>query len=133
MNAKKIAIPLSTLFGFLLGITMIDIVYGITSTEITLLQTEQEYALKYTGTFYSDTTDSSFSVNTYETICTGYYVIEETATEIIYTGFGDLKEQYTFKKTKTPEIYVASSTPKDKQTEILVPMLDNTPTSTIPN
>lgn len=36
---------------------------------------------------------------TYETLCTGYYTVDETGDKIVYTGHGDLSEKYTYEES----------------------------------
>ena len=67
---------------------------------------EQNYALKYTGMYVSDVSDSKYTVNTYETLCKGFYTVKDTGDSYIYTGYGDLADLYTYTLKHDPVVMV---------------------------
>lgn len=98
---------------------MTTVVLAVTSTEKALIQEEQTQASKYTGS-YQPVYDKPIQVFTYETICKGYYTVEKTADSIIYTGYGDLKDQYThtekLPQTKVEALVATTTNPIDEKT-----------------
>jgi len=71
-------------------------------SDINLIRSEQEYAMKYTGEYFPDVSDKSVQIHTYETLCKGFVIRHETETEIQYLGYGDLADEYTRTETKEP-------------------------------
>jgi len=65
------------------------------------LEVEQEIVLDKTGEYFSDVSNPNYTINTYETVCKGYYIIEVTDTEIIQTGYGDLANEFTKTELRT--------------------------------
>jgi len=87
------------IFIFLLGVLVSYSysVYALTTATLDDIAVEQEYALKYLGMYDPIIDyDKNIKINTYEGICKGYYVVEETDTAIRSYGFGDLAENYTY-------------------------------------
>jgi len=83
--------------------------FALTSIEADIIQADQESAMKYTGTFqpvYNDLVQ----VFTYETICKGFYTVEDNGVTINYTGFGELADEYTYTIEKPIVNKVASTT-----------------------
>jgi len=56
---------------------------------------EQVYAEKYTGD-YQPVYEKEYQVYTYETICKGFYVLQDDGTTLTSIGYGDLAELYTY-------------------------------------
>jgi len=86
---------------------------AISLSEKSIIVNEQESFKNRSGDFFSDTTDENFTVNTYETICKGYYIKEKTGTEYNYIGFGPLADEYTYSIPLEKNNYVASTTKED--------------------
>jgi len=86
-------------------------VYALTTTERNDIIDKQSAALEFTGS-YQPVYDDLVKVFTYETLCKGFYAVEDNGTIIKYTGFGDLAENYTY-ETESPyykQDIVATST-----------------------
>jgi len=99
-----------TFIGVMLAVSLTPVL-ALTTTETKTISTEQEYALKYTG-MYQPVYDQPVKIYTYETLCKGYYTLEDNGLEIKYTGFGDLADDYTYTITKpVVDTLKASSTP----------------------
>jgi len=92
-------------------------------TAVSLIE-EQEYSKKFTGEYFTDVSDPDFTINTYETVCKGYYTIEDNVTSFIYKGYGDLADEYTYTLEKPQVELTASSTPKE------TPIYEEIPLST---
>jgi len=97
--------------GVFLAISITSISYALTSTERQEVVSEQLTAIKFTGT-YQPIYDGLVQVYTYETICKGFYTVEDNGTIIRYTGFGDLADQYTYESPSPAldKISIASTT-----------------------
>lgn len=81
-----------------------------TENEILDLQ-DSSYHLR--GEYYNTQTDykdRNITVNTYETICKGFYITEEKNDKLYYYGYGDLAERYTFNKDIIQNEKIASTT-----------------------
>jgi len=98
------------LLGFLLSLTLVARGQSLSSTELALVQEAQEYSQKFTGDYFSDVKDPLNTINTYETICRGYFIRHETQTAIEYIGYGDLANEYTYTEQKPLPKDVASTT-----------------------
>lgn len=83
-------------YGILLSAIITPVAFALTSAESNLVLQDQKAALKFTGS-YQPVYDQLVNVYTYEGICKGYYTVEDNGIDVIYTGFGDLADQYTFK------------------------------------
>jgi len=87
------------LIGVFIGIVSsisLNYVYALTVTEKQLILEEQSYAQKYTGDFYTDTTNPELQIHTYETLCKGFYILEDDGITRSFTGYGDLADDYTY-------------------------------------
>jgi len=113
-----LAKTLYIILGFLIGTVGLHYTYALSSTELKLIETEQTAVLKQTGSYFTDHKDPKITLNTYETICKGYYIIETTPDNIIYTGYGDLKNQYTY--TIPNENKFTKSTTTPPLTDVLI-------------
>jgi len=107
-------------------VAFFTIAYMIADAQ-SLIEEDQKQALKFTGEYFTDHTNPQFTINTYETICKGYYTIRETDTSYEYIGYGDLAEQYTYDIKKERTVFIASTT-KDIDTDIII---DSSTTSQI--
>jgi len=85
--------------GITAGIAL-SVVINDTKAQFVNLQTEQEQYYKDTGEYISDPENG---VNTYTTLCKGYFVIDELGS----TGYGDLKDDFTYEYEKAD---IATST-----------------------
>lgn len=74
------------------------------------LENDQQAVREETGMYFSDFTNPQFTIHTYETVCKGYYTIEDTPEALIYTGYGDLSSNYTFEIQKPTKSIVSSTT-----------------------
>jgi len=111
--------------GLVIGVSfslLLNSVYALSTTEISTISDEQNTLLKYTGA-YNPIVDygKGISINTYESICTGYYIVEETETAFRSVGFGDLADQYTYSYDKP----IIDKTPSTT-TEIVVDTVTDT-------
>lgn len=88
-----------------------------------IIENDQEVVLKRTGQYFTDVSNPQFTVNTYERSCKGYYTIEETDDEIIYTGYGDLANEYTYTITKPKQVATSSD---DKPVDVISDPIDTT-------
>jgi len=108
----------------LTGFTISDLMSLANAQEPELSLDSQQYVLfKQTGEYFSDVSNPQFTINTYETLCKGYYTIETTPTETIYTGYGDLPDEYTYTIKTTDS--KASSTPIDIEPIITEPPISS--------
>jgi len=96
--------------GFLLASGYTIFGQTLSSTEVALIQESQDYSLKFTGDYFSDVKDPNLTINTYETVCKGYYIRHETDTEIEYIGYGDLANEYTYTEQKPVVSKTATTT-----------------------
>jgi len=119
------------IFIFLLGVLVSYSysVYALTTATLDDIAVDQEYALKYLGMYDPIIDyDKDIKINTYEGICKGYYVVEESDTAIRSYGFGDLADEYTYVidkpyveqgiSTTTDPVLEADKTTNDNSTEI---------------
>lgn len=83
----------------------------LSSTDLTLVQEAQEYSRKFTGDYFSDVKDPTYTINTYESLCRGYYIRHETDTTVEYIGYGDLADKYTYTEQKVSSKIATSSDP----------------------
>jgi len=83
---------------------------ALTVTEKAIIESDQESAMKYTG-MYQPVYNDLVQVFTYETICKGFYTVEDNGVSIKYTGFGELADQYTYTVDKVIKSKVSTSTP----------------------
>lgn len=83
-----------------------QVAYAVTLDE------KQQQALEKTGKYYYDVSNKNFTINTYETVCKGYYTREETEGRVIYTGYGDLAKEYTYEITKPIVSRISTTTVK---------------------
>lgn len=84
----------------------------LSAPELSYVVSEQEDSKKWTGEYFSDVSDPLFTINTYETVCRGYFIRQETDTEVQYIGYGDLANEYTYTERKEyTKDAIASSTP----------------------
>lgn len=97
------------IIGFTLAVSLSS-VYALTASEEAVVLDEQNYALKYTGSFQPVYDNKDYQVFTYETLCKGFYVVEDNGDSVRFTGFGDLADDYTYTYDKFVEVSVASST-----------------------
>jgi len=97
--------------GMVLVVPLASVFSALTTTELSLIETEQEYAEKYTGGYYPDMVSKELQIHTYETICKGFYIRHETPNEVEYIGYGDLKDQYTYTEQKPPQTDISSTSP----------------------
>lgn len=119
------------IIGFTLAISTSSVL-ALTSVETNSIMDEQLYAQKYTGT-YQPVYEGPVKVFTYETICKGFYTIEDNGVEIKYTGFGDLADEYTFSEpslSKVDSLQVSTSTPIDEKLidsePVILPVVSST-------
>jgi len=110
------------LLGFVLGGSLLAVgssISALTLSERDSVISEQESALKFTGT-YQPVYDDLVKVYTYESLCKGFYTIEDNGVTIKYTGFGDLADQYTYEtESTTIQKDTISTTTPDKPIEPL--------------
>jgi len=85
--------------GVLVGV-FFSLTFNNTFAQFLSLETEQDQYYKDTGEYISDPENG---VNTYTTLCKGYFVVDEFGS----TGYGDLKEDYTYEYEKAD---IASTT-----------------------
>lgn len=83
----------------------------LSATDLSLVQEAQEYSRKFTGDYFSDVKDPLYTINTYETLCRGYFIRHETDTTIEYIGYGDLADRYTYTEPKADSKIATSSDP----------------------
>jgi len=100
--------------------------YSLTSDLID----EQQSALRFTGDYFSDVSNPQFTVNTYETICKGYYTIENTGTELIYKGYGDLADEYTYVEQILPVFPIKDTIPIDVTEQAIEKPVEDIPFDT---
>jgi len=74
--------------------TSVDLSLPSPKTLSDVVVDQSEYFSK-NNTYYSDTTNDNLQVYTYETLCTGYYIVEKKDGIIKQTAFGDLSEKFT--------------------------------------
>jgi len=99
-------------------------VYALTTTERNDIIDKQSAALEFTGT-YQPVYDDLVKVFTYETICKGFYTVEDNGVTIKYTGFGDLASDYTYETdSTTSKDSIATTTDKLPVSEPLPSSLD---------
>lgn len=112
---------------FLLGVlaTYSFSVLALTAELEQDIQSEQEYSLKYTGS-YSPIYEKDYQVFTYEGICKGYYVITDNGVEKRSVGFGDLADEYTFveKYPVVDTLQATSTLPVDEKPIDTEPAID---------
>lgn len=76
-----------------------------------IIETDQAQYLKQHGEYFVDVTNPTFKINTYEKTCKGYFTVMETPTTYVYTGYGDLKDEFTYEIQKDPiKSRIASTT-----------------------
>lgn len=95
---------------------------ALTQIEKDIIQSDQESAMKYTG-MYQPVYNDLVQVFTYETICKGFYTVEDNGVSIKYTGFGELADQYTYTVDKVVKSEISTSTPI-KDEKIITDIID---------
>jgi len=126
MNAKIFNTTILYLFVISFAFFLaVNVSYGLTVLEKNEIISFQESAQKLTGDFAS-VYDDLVQVFTYETVCTGFYAVEDNGVTIKYTGFGDLKDEYTYTIDKSVVDSIASSTPI-KDEKIIIDTIVDTP------
>lgn len=105
------------------AVTNIHSLFGIAQAYIynepTKLEEDQEAVKRVTGEYFSDVSSPDYKIFTYEKLCKGFYTVETVGDEIIYTGYGDSPEEFTYTTQIEKKSYVATSTPE--QIDILLP------------
>lgn len=133
-NLSYIFVGLFVGFSIAVIFSTVEAQYFDSSLSISDIVSDQERALKFTGMYIPDVSDPKRTINTYETICKGFYIIEDQGDTLVYTGFGDLAEQYTFKEEKPKvDINIISTSTID---EILLtpdPIVDIPDPDTLPS
>jgi len=113
---------------FLLGavsvISLTSIAYGLTTTEELKIIENQTDALKWTGEYQTDVSNPNLQIHTYTKLCKGFYIIEQTPTQTIYTGYGDLNQEYTYAINKPDKTNEISTTTKQTTDETEIPIID---------
>jgi len=105
---------------------------ALSTTELNDISTDQELINTLTGK-YEPITDkkSKYQVHTYETLCTGYIIIEDQGDTINYYGYGDLADQFTYKKSIDKKDTASSTVSTATTTNDKTPK-SSTSSSTIP-
>lgn len=114
--------------GIVLGVSLaivLNTTHALTTTERDSVVDAQDYALKFTGSYQPIYDDPYYKVFTYEKICKGFYVVEDNGTTVRLTGFGDLKDDYTYTYTHpvVENIINPTSTPPKNEipVDIVIP------------
>lgn len=111
---------LYTFYGIILSAITTPVAFALTSVESDFVMQDQKAALKFTGS-YQPVYDQLVNVYTYEGICKGYYTVEDNGVDVVYTGFGDLANQYTFKTPSNRKISdTKPTTTKDADIDLSV-------------
>jgi len=101
-------------------------VYALSFSEEMAIVEEQATLKEFTGQFQTDLKNPDLQVHTYEAPCRGFVIIEETPTQTIHMGYGDLSAEYTYTIDKPVYETKASTTPTDTLPIDIVP-IDDTP------
>ena len=99
--------------------------HALTTSEKNIIESDQESAMKYTGS-YQPVYNELVQVFTYETICKGFYTVEDNGVTITYTGFGELADQYTYTVDKLIKSDISTTTPI-KDEKIITDIITVTP------
>jgi len=99
-------------FGFISSLAFSS-VFALTSFETDEIVDYQKAALSLTGK-YEPVYDDKLSVFTYEKLCKGYYTVEKVGDYTVYTGFGELADNYTY-EIYTPKVDPVASTTVDTE------------------
>jgi hypothetical protein len=109
---------LYTFYGIFLSAIITPIAFALTTAESQIIESEQKSALRFTGS-YQPVYDQLVDVYTYETICKGYYTVEDNGIDIVYTGFGDLADQYTYSRPSHTKLLDSKPTTTDDKTIVI--------------
>jgi len=124
--------PFYVLLGLCVGLSAgyyVNTVSALTLSEKNLIKQEQQYAQKYTGSYFP-VYEGPIKIFTYEKLCKGFYTVEDNGVDITYTGFGDLADEYTYKEksNQVDTIIISTTTPEKNEKP-----LDSTIPTTSPN
>ena len=110
MFAKLLLFPFGISVGVLFSIVANDAAALSQSLELDIVDDQVLFESK-TGDYYSDVKDPALTINTYETLCKGFYIVEDDGSGIVRSvGYGDLSEDYSYEYEKPVVSHVASST-----------------------
>jgi len=85
-----------SIIGVTFGVSMAIVLNSVNAGyDLSDVLQEQVYAEKYTGE-YQPVYEKDYQVYTYETICKGFYIVQDDGVTLTATGFGDLAEQYSY-------------------------------------
>lgn len=94
--------------GFALGLFIGG--YLVAFVDASSLENDQKVYYKETGKYFYDTKNKGYQVFTYEELCRGFYTVEEKKDKIVYTGYGDLADKFTY-ETDIPVDTLPTFTP----------------------
>lgn len=112
-----------TLFFLLGSLTSFGFsIYALSFSDEMAIVEKQATLKEFTGEFQPDLKDPNLQVHTYTAPCTGFVIIEDTSTQTIHTGYGDLANEYTYTINKPVYEKVASTTPIDDKPVDVAPV-----------
>jgi hypothetical protein len=96
---------------FSIGFFLCSLLAGYIANAQTITVSDlQDQYYKQHRVYFSDHSDKDYTINTYEQVCKGYYTVERTYDKLIYTGYGDLADEYTYTEDVSPRTISSTST-----------------------